>query len=169
MRMKKKKKFSALFLDRDGVLNYKREGYIKSFSDFVFIDQVKESISQLNYLFHRIIIVTNQQGIGKKLMTIQDLHLLHSLMNAEIENAGGKIDKIYFCPHLASDNCECRKPKPGMLLQSKEDFRDIDFQKSILAGDSDSDILAAKSLNIKSIKISSEYTLSDWTKKILID
>ena len=161
------KKFSTLFLDRDGVINHKIEGYIQSFSDFHFIDGIKESICKLHHLFDRMIIVTNQQGIGKKLMSIADLDSVHAEMILEIESSGGKIDNIYYCPHLSSVNCDCRKPKIGMFLQARRDFKDIDFHKSILLGDSDSDIQAAESIGIKAIKVSLEYTLADWVKDFI--
>ena len=102
-------------------------------------------------------------------MKEQDLLFLHSQMILEIERNGGKVNKIYFCPHLSTSNCSCRKPKPGMLLRSKEDFPEIEFDKSYLIGDSNSDIQAAFSVGIKSFKVSKEYTLSDWTNEFLLD
>ena len=163
------KKYTTLFLDRDGVINHKIDGYVQCFSEFHFMEGALKSISLLTKYFDRIIIVTNQQGIGKKLMKEQDLLLLHSQMILEIERNGGKVNKIYFCPHLSTSNCSCRKPKPGMLLKSKEDFPEIEFDKSYLIGDSDSDIQAAFSVEIKSFKVSKEYTLSDWTNEFLLD
>ena len=163
------KKFTTLFLDRDGVINYKIDGYVQFFSEFRFIKDVPESIARLSNYFERIIIVTNQQGIGKKIMTEDQLFTLHDKMISEINDFGGKIEKIYYCDHLDSMNCDCRKPKSEMLLKAKEDFPDIDFKKSILIGDSDTDIIAAKNVNIKSIQVSPTYTLSHWTKDFLTD
>ena len=134
------KKYTTLFLDRDGVINSKIDGYVQYFSEFNFIDGVLESISDLTDYFDRIIIVTNQQGIGKQLMTEKELIELHSEMVKEIEKNGGKIDKIYYCPHLASLECHCRKPEPGMLKKAKQDFEEIMFENSILLGDSDTDL-----------------------------
>ena len=90
-------------------------------------------------------------------------------MLSEINKIGGRISKIYYCDHLESVNCDCRKPQSGMLLKAKEDFPDIDFKKSILIGDSDTDIIAAENVNIKSIQVSPTYTLSHWTKEFLTD
>jgi histidinol-phosphate phosphatase family protein len=162
-------KYTTLFLDRDGVINYKIDGYVQFFSEFKFIKDVPESIARLSDYFERIIIVTNQQGVGKKIMTEDQLFILHDKMISEINKIGGEIEKIYYCLHLESENCSCRKPKSGMLLKAKEDFPDIDFAKSILIGDSDTDIIAAKNVNIKSIQVSSNYTLSHWTKDFLSD
>ncbi len=162
-------KYTTLFLDRDGVINYKIDGYVQFFSEFKFIKDVPESIARLSDYFERIIIVTNQQGIGKKIMTENQLFTLHDKMISEINKIGGEIEKIYYCLHLESENCYCRKPKSGMLLKAKEDFPDIDFAKSILIGDSDTDIIAAENVNIKSIQVSSNYTLSHWTKDFLSD
>ena len=162
-------KYTTLFLDRDGVINHKIDDYVRFFSEFRFIEDVPESIARLSDYFERIIIVTNQQGIGKKIMTENQLLTLHDKMLYEINKIGGKIEKIYYCLHLESANCDCRKPKSGMLLKAKEDFPDIDFEKSILIGDSDTDIIAAENLNIKSIKVSPTYTLTHWTKEFLPD
>lgn len=156
-------KFDTLFLDRDGVINVQiNNEYIVKFSDFEFMPGVLSSIQKLGSIFKRIIIVTNQQGIGKKLMTEQDLMCLHEKMLFEIEEGGGKIDRIYYCPHLASSNCGCRKPKSGMIIQAFEDFPDIDTKYSYLVGDSDSDMEAGKNAHLNTVKVNNEYTLSKW-------
>ena len=162
-------KYTTLFLDRDGVINHKIDGYIQFFSEFRFIEDIPESIAKLSNYFERIIIVTNQQGIGKKIMTENQLFTLHDKMLSEIKKLGGKIEKIYYCSHLSSANCNCRKPKSGMLLKAKEDFPKIDFKRSILIGDSDTDIISAENVNIKSVKVSPTYTLMHWTKEFLRD
>ena len=164
-----KKRYTTLFLDRDGVINYKIDGYVQSFSEFRFIEGVPESIAKLSDYFERIIIITNQQGIGKKIMTENHLFKLHNEMLLELNKFGGKIDKIYYCLHLESENCDCRKPKPGMLLKANEDFPKINFKTSLLIGDSDTDIIAARNVNMTSIKVSPHYTLTHWTKEFLSD
>lgn len=163
------KEYTTLFLDRDGVINYKIDGYVQYFSEFNFIEGVLESISDLTDYFDRIIIVTNQQGIGKQLMTEKELLELHSEMLKEIEKNGGKIDKIYYCPHLATIDCNCRKPEPGMLKKAKQDFKEIIFEKSILLGDSDTDIEAAEKVGVQSVKVCSKYTLTHWTRDFLLN
>ena len=158
-----KKKFDTLFLDRDGVINYKIENdYVKSIKDFKFIPEFIHVVKDLSLLFNRIIIITNQQGIGKGLMSISDLNEIHEYMLNTINDNNGKIDKIYFCPHLASENCFCRKPSPGMIQKAFQDYPDIDRSKSYFIGDSDSDMQAGKAEKLISIKVSSEFTILHW-------
>lgn len=160
--------FDTLFLDRDGVINKKLEGrYVRNFSEFEFLPGVLNAISQLSKIFVRIVIVTNQQGIAKGIMSENDLNVLHAQMKDSIKSSGGKIDKIYFCPCLASEKCECRKPKPGMIQQAVKDFPDIIIKKSYLVGDSDSDIEAGKKMNLHTIKVDDNFTLTKWTSDLL--
>ena len=162
--------FDTLFLDRDGVINFKIENkYIIKFSDFEFLPGILLAIKKLSSIFNRIIIITNQQGIGKKIMTDQDLLFLHKKMLVEIEKFGGKIDRIYYCPHLASSNCECRKPKSGMILKAIADFPDIDRKFSYLIGDSESDIEAGKKEGLQTVKVNNEYTLSKWCNEFMVN
>lgn len=131
----------SLFLDRDGVINVKRDNdYVKNLDEFIFIDGAKNAVSKLSGIFKRIVIVTNQQGIGKGLMTESNLEEIHGYMMKEIENAGGKIDQAYFAPQLKQENSIFRKPNIGMGALAKRDFQEINFSKSVLIGDSESDI-----------------------------
>ena len=155
--------FDTLFLDRDGVINVKLEGrYVQNFSEFEFISGSLSAISKLSQLFCRIIIITNQQGIGKGIMTQSDLNTLHFKMQHKIEYYGGRIDKIYYCPHLESENCLCRKPRPGMIKNAIIDFPEIKIDHSYLVGDSDSDIEAGRIMQLKTIKVNNNYTLEKW-------
>ena len=159
--------FDTLFLDRDGVINKKLDGkYVRNWEEFTFIPNVLNSISKLSRLFNRIIIITNQQGIGKGLMSKNDLLFLHQKMLKEIEKAGGKINKIYFCPHLETDNCNCRKPKIGMIEKAIQDFSSINIKKSYLIGDSPSDIKAGTKAGLHTIKVDNNFTLNNWIKQI---
>ena len=160
--------FDTLFLDRDGVINVKLEGkYVQNFSEFEFISGSLSAISKLSQLFFSIIIITNQQGIGKGIMTQFDLNTLHFKMQQKIEYYGGRIDKIYYCPHLESDNCLCRKPKPGMIKNAIIDFPEIKIDHSYLVGDSDSDIEAGKRMGLNTIKVDNLYTLSVYTSDLV--
>jgi histidinol-phosphate phosphatase family protein len=160
--------FDTLFLDRDGVINKKLEGkYVRNFSEFEFISGALDSISKLSNLFNRILIVTNQQGIAKGIMSEADLNILHTKMQERIEKLGGKINKIYYCPHLKDMNCMCRKPKSGMIEQAIIDFPEINIKNSYLIGDSDSDIKAGKKMNLKTVKVDNDYTLAKWTADLL--
>jgi len=147
----------TLFLDRDGVINKRIiDDYVKSVDDFVFIEGVLDSISIFSKYFQNIIVVTNQQGIGKKLMTEVELEKIHSYLLKKVEVNNGRIDKIYHCPDLASENSKYRKPNTGMGLKAKEDFPEIDFKKSIMIGDSLSDMQFAKNLGIISVAVGDE-------------
>jgi D-glycero-D-manno-heptose 1,7-bisphosphate phosphatase len=159
--------FDTLFLDRDGVINKKLEQrYVTNFDEFVFVKNSDIAIRKLHKIFKRILIVTNQQGIGKGIMTEDDLNLLHLQMQRKLSVDFDLIDKIYFCPCLEVDNCNCRKPKTGMLENAKLDFPDMKIEDSFLVGDSDSDIIAGKKFGLSTIKVSSTFTLFDWLTKI---
>ena len=95
-------------------------------------------------------------------MSISDLNEIHEHMVNTINDNNGKIDKIYFCPHLASENCLCRKPSPGMIQKAFQDYPDIDRSKSYFIGDSDSDMQAGNAEKLISIKVSSEFTVLHW-------
>lgn len=160
--------YDTLFLDRDGVINKKLEGrYITDFKDFEFIKGSLDAIINLKSVFNKIIIVTNQQGIGKEIMSVEDLQIVHEKMQEAISKEFKYINKIYFCPHLESEECECRKPGIGMLLQSKADFPDINISNSFLVGDSDTDIQAGKRFGVKTIKVDNNFTLSKWANSII--
>ena len=161
--------YDSLFLDRDGVINNKLEGrYVTNFNEFEFIKNSDTAIVSLSKIFKRIFIVTNQQGIGKGIMSEKDLQLLHDNMQKKISSIESVITKIYFCPHLAEDLCKCRKPNIGMLEQAKVDFPDIKIDQSFLIGDSDSDIEAGKIFGLTTIKVDTNYTLNNWLKEIIL-
>src|SRR5215831_19148407 len=104
----------TLFLDRDGVINGERKDeYVLRLEEFIFFDGVLQALKILNKVFGVIVIVTNQKGVGKGLMTLDDLHSIHDYMMREIESSGGRIDKIYYCTDLDNDSFN-RKPQPGM-------------------------------------------------------
>ena len=131
----------TLFLDRDGVINKKIENdYVLDWTQFEFLPGVFEAIKTFSQVFGKIIVVTNQQGIGKGLMTEVKLKSIHSNMITEIEKHEGRIDAIYYSPHIKESNHVDRKPNVGMALRAKKDFPEIDFKKSIMAGDSHSDM-----------------------------
>ena len=113
----------TLFLDRDGVINVRIiDGYVTKTEEFEFLPNVIEAFKIFKNKFKRIIVVTNQQGVGKGVMTIEDVISVHNYMNQQIENQGGKIDKIYFCPQLKSVKDNYRKPSPKMAFFAKDDF-----------------------------------------------
>lgn len=143
----------TLFLDRDGVINVKVDGYVTTPQNFHFLQGVLDTLPRLSDIFAQIIIVTNQQGIGKGLMTHDDLHSIHSKMLRNIELADGRIDNIYYCPYLAAEEAPCRKPNPGMALQAAQDYPAITFAQSVMIGDSDSDIAFGNLLGMTTVRI----------------
>lgn len=131
----------TLFLDRDGVINVEKEmDYIYDYTEFRFYDRSLEAITNLSLKFGRIIIVTNQRGIEKKLMTESALVEMHKEMIRDIKEAGGNIDAIYYCTSLDNDHPN-RKPQAGMAFLAKEAFPDIDLTRSIMVGNNVSDML----------------------------
>jgi histidinol-phosphate phosphatase family protein len=144
----------TLFLDRDGVINKRLPGdYVKELSEFEFLPGVPEAIAELSKIFGRIIVVTNQQGIGKGLYGETDLAKIHAFMIGEIQKAGGKIDAVFHAPQLASENSPMRKPGIGMALKAKENFHEIDFKRSVMAGDTASDMEFARRAGMKAFFI----------------
>lgn len=152
----------TLFLDRDGVINVRIiDGYVTNIEDFEFLPNVIEAFKIFKDKFKRIIIVTNQQGVGKGIMTNEDVRNVHSYMVHEIESKGGKIDGVYFCPQLKSDPDNYRKPNPMMAYYAKNEFPDIDLQKSIMIGDMNSDVEFGKNAGMKTIFVGdNELTLT---------
>ena len=144
----------TLFLDRDGVLNVRLPGqYVCHWNTFQFTPGALEALQSISHLFQHIVVVTNQQGIGKGLMNTQDLHSIHDRMLKEIAIAGGRIDKCYFCPDLKTLPNNCRKPSPSMAYQAQKDFPDISFEQSIMIGDSISDLQFGRNLGMHTIWI----------------
>ena len=131
----------TLFLDRDGVINKRLvDDYIKTWKEFQFLPGVLESMSVFSKMFGRIIIVTNQQGVGRGWMNEEVLNTIHQKMIAEIKKAGGRVDAIYYCADLKDKPGNCRKPSIEMFERAKNDFPEIVASKSIMAGDSQSDM-----------------------------
>ena len=139
----------TLFLDRDGVINRHRpDDYVKTWEEFEFMPCILEALATWNKQFKHIVIVTNQRGVGKGLMSEETLLAIHRRMVEEIERHGGRIDKIYYCTDLNNDSPN-RKPNIGMALPAKADFPDIDFSKSVMVGDSESDMEFGRRVGMK--------------------
>jgi D-glycero-alpha-D-manno-heptose 1-phosphate guanylyltransferase len=130
----------TLFLDRDGVINEERLGqYVLHWGEFIFSKGVLDVFKKLSDTFGKVIIISNQRGVGKGLMTEEALQTIHLEMQREVEIVNGKIDKIYYCTEK-DEKCFNRKPNPGMVLQALKDFPDIDLSKSIMVGNKPSDM-----------------------------
>ena len=136
----------AVFFDRDGVINIDT-GYVGRIEDFTFVDGIIPAMQYAQRLGYLLIIVTNQSGIGRGYYTEEDFQQLTTWMNTELAQQGVIIDAVFHCPHTDSDHCQCRKPKPGLLLQAIDKF-DIDCDNSWMVGDSERDIEAAVAADI---------------------
>ena len=147
----------TLFLDRDGVINHEKKGdYIRNWTEFNFYAESLAALPLLAQKFDRIIITTNQKGIGKGLMTVADLDLIHQNMTNQIMELGGRIDAVYYCPDL--DNLSInRKPQPGMAYQAKEKFPSIDFTKSIMVGNRMSDMEFGRNAGMHTVFVATTH------------
>jgi D-glycero-D-manno-heptose 1,7-bisphosphate phosphatase len=141
----------TLFLDRDGVINHEKHlGYINTWDEFTFYEGVKEAIKIFTPRFKHIVVVTNQKGVGKGITQLEDLYIIHQNMISEIETAGGRIDKIYFCPDLEETSTD-RKPNPGMAFRARQDFPEIDFSRSIMVGNTLGDMQFGRNIGALTI------------------
>ncbi len=147
----------TLFLDRDGVINKRKiDGYIEEVDEFDFLENVLDAMIIAQKKFNRIVVVTNQQGIGKGIMTEGQLDVVHAFMQQNVMEVGGRIDRCYHASALEKENSPLRKPNPGMGMLAKKEFPEIDFSKSIMVGDSDSDIEFGIHLGMKTVRIGGE-------------
>jgi len=148
---------ACLFLDRDGTLNQRiMGGYVRSQEEFIILPGVLEALRIFAEKFDRIFIVTNQQGIGKGLMTEDDLDNVHGLFLKQVENAGGRIDKIYFCPALKSENSFMRKPSIGMAVKARHEYPEVKLKECVMVGDTMTDMLFGRRAGMKTVLVGDE-------------
>lgn len=141
-----------IILDRDGVINRDSDNFIKSPDEWIPIEGSIEAIARLYMAGYTIVVATNQSGITRGLFDPVTLHAMHAKMHALVAELGGKIDSIYFCPHGPDDDCDCRKPKPGMLSQIAKQYG-IELQDVPAVGDSFRDLQAAESAGAKPVLV----------------
>ena len=147
----------TLFLDRDGVINKRIHGnYITGIDSFEFLAGAKQAIALLSNYFKLIVVVTNQQGIAKGIMTDSNLLDIHTYMCAQIDLAGGKIDECYFAPNLQGAEGDMRKPNSRMAELAKSEFPQIDYHKCVMVGDTDTDIQFGRNLGMKTVRIKTD-------------
>lgn len=160
----------TLFLDRDGVINlHYPNDYVKKWDEFYFLEGVLDAMKELSTVFKRVIVVTNQQGVGKGLMSKDDLTFIHDEMLKEVRKYGGRIHAIYAATDLVADDVkQMRKPGGGMAKQAKKDFPEIDFSKSIMVGDSATDIQFGKQVGMCTVFIGDKAKLID-TDTTIVD
>ena len=142
----------VVFLDRDGVINEDRPDYVKSWEEFSFLPGAKEAIKALTEVNFGVIVVTNQAGIGKGLVSKIMVDEINRKMVGEIEEVGGKILAVFVCPHRPEDNCDCRKPKTSLFKQAIKKIK-INPKQSFMVGNSGRDIEAGKKIGCQTILI----------------
>jgi len=160
----------TLFLDRDGVINTRIPGdYVKHPDQFKPTAGFEEAMRQLAGYFNPIIVVTNQAGIGKGLMTVEDLEAVHEKMLALARASGGRIDGVYFCPHRPDQGCPCRKPATGMAWQALADFPEIDLTDAWMVGDSIADLEFGLALGMRTVLITGKTEEADRMVKMPVN
>lgn len=154
MSVEKRYEHWTLFLDRDGVINqHPNTHYVFDWNGFQFCPGAIEAISNLSHIFKYVIVVTNQQGIGKGLMTEHDLNDIHQKMIRTVALFGGRIDAIYHCPDLSTQTGNCRKPSIAMAQHAQSQFPDIDLRKSIMVGDQITDLEFGHNAGMKKVHV----------------
>lgn len=140
----------AIFLDRDGVIIQNQPDYVRGWSDVVLFPQAAQALRLLKDTSYQIVIVTNQAAVGKGLVQREVVDEINQRLFSEIHALGGRVDRVYVCPHTAEMHCPCRKPKPGLILQAADEL-EIDLSQSILIGDALSDLQAGHSAGIQQL------------------
>ena len=162
------KKNKAIFLDRDGVINKNRDDYVKSTKELEIFSNIGKEILKLKMKGFFIIVITNQSVINRKIITIRELEEIHSTIQKFLMKSKTSIDKFYFCPHRPDENCDCRKPKPGLILQAINEFS-IDASKSWMVGDSKTDIQAGEKAGCKTILLKKNDSFTNILKIIELE
>jgi D-glycero-D-manno-heptose 1,7-bisphosphate phosphatase len=147
-----KKNYFDIILDRDGVINLDSDAYIKSPDEWIPIESSLLAIARLHKAGHRIFVATNQSGVGRGYFSIATLNKMHKKMLSLVNNVGGDITEIAYCPHSPEDNCDCRKPKAG-LLYSLSKTHNINLKTAVVIGDSLRDLEAATAAGANAILV----------------
>ena len=143
-------KSQAVFLDRDGVINRDRPDFVKSWEEFEFLPHSLEALAALSQTPYKIVVITNQSGVARGLLTERTLEQMHARMLNSVRASGGRIDAIYYCPHAPGVGCDCRKPATGLFFEAARDL-DIDLTLSRAIGDSHRDAQAANRAGVQAI------------------
>jgi D-glycero-D-manno-heptose 1,7-bisphosphate phosphatase len=152
-----------VILDRDGVINQDRDDFVKSANEWVPIDGSLEAIALLNHAGWRVVVASNQSGIGRGIFGMAELNAMHEKLHRMLAGVGGRVDGIFFCPHTAKMKCDCRKPKPGLYLDIAQRF-DARLENTTVIGDSLRDLQAAEAVSAEPILVRTgkgEKTLAD--------
>ncbi|NWG07470.1 MAG: HAD family hydrolase [Chloroflexi bacterium] len=140
----------AVFLDRDGVLIENRADYVRDWSQVVLLPEAITALSRFRNMDYKIVLVTNQSAVGRGLMSLNTAEEINHKLAKVVEEQGGRIDAIYMCPHAPEEQCECRKPRPGLFLQAARELS-IDLRASWMIGDAWSDLLAGQEANLQGV------------------
>lgn len=142
--------FRAIFLDRDGVLIENRSNYVREWSQVQIFPEAIQALAQLQG--YKVVIVTNQSGVGRGLISLEVAHDVNDQLVKLIKGNNGHIDGVFMCPHAPSDQCNCRKPNPGLLFQAAKELS-LDLHQSWMIGDAWSDLLAGKSAGVRGVAL----------------
>lgn len=156
----------TVFLDRDGVINKERSDYVKTVDELEIFPHVAKLIKKLKDGGFLVVVITNQSAINRGLTTHENVQKIHQTIQDYLRKNGTFIDCFFYCPHKPNENCNCRKPKPGLLKEALKELN-IDIKSSWLLGDDDTDIQAASSIGFKSIMIRSQVEFEEAVNQIL--
>ncbi len=143
---------STIFIDRDGVINENRPDYVKNWDEFRFLAGSREAIAALTKAGHRIVVCTNQAGVAQGLISTGAMEDIHRRMLAALEEVGGVVEQVYACTHGKTAGCDCRKPRPGMLLRASREL-DLDMSDAVFIGDSITDMQAGLAAGIRTMLV----------------
>lgn len=169
-------KFPALFLDRDGVIIENRPDYIRSWDDVFIYPHVLDALAHASRSNYMIVIVTNQSVVGRGFITLEEAEKLNRRLVNIIEEAGGRVDGVFMCPHRPDEGCACRKPEPGLLLKAAQSLS-LDLSASALIGDAMSDLEAGKAAGVSKLVLvrtgrgaaqSSHINLRDLGEEVMV-
>jgi D-glycero-D-manno-heptose 1,7-bisphosphate phosphatase len=142
----------AIFLDRDGVINANRPDHVKSWEEFVFLPGAFEALKRIAATDFAILVTTNQAAIARGLTTDSAVREIHERMAGEVARVGGRIDAVYYCPHRPDENCDCRKPRPGLFTRGAREWN-VDLVHSYVVGDAMADIIVAEAIGAAAILV----------------
>ena len=156
----------AIFLDRDGVINKKRDDYVKSINELEIFPFVASAIKKLNNANFKVIVITNQSAINRNIITHKKVEQIHLTIQNYLKKNQSFIDAFYYCPHKPDENCICRKPKPGLLIKAIQDLK-INPKESWMIGDSNSDLESGRLVGCNIMKINNHVNLEKAVELII--
>ena len=142
----------AIFLDRDGVINRNRTDHVKSWAEFEFLPGVLDALRRLAQLDWPVVVISNQAIVGRGLVSRQTIDEIGEQMTSIVWSVGGRIDRVFYCPHRPEEHCECRKPRPGLLLSAAHEMG-LDLTRSVFVGDAESDVRAAQVVGCRPVLV----------------